>query len=63
MKNKDLTVNKKDISWKSDQNSKFGSDVYPKNFQGGDMIGGAKLNESIPVNISSFYLCSFFSFD
>lgn len=50
MKSKDLTVNKKDISWRSDQSSKFGSDVYPKNFQGGDMIRGAKLNESIPLS-------------
>ncbi|KAL5152529.1 ALA-interacting subunit 3 [Glycine soja] len=46
--NKDLTVNKKNIAWGSDQRSRFGSDVYPKNFQRGDLIGGAKLNESIP---------------
>lgn len=49
--NKDLTVNKKNIAWGSEQRSKFASDVYPKNFQRGDLIGGAKLNESIPVNI------------
>ncbi|TKY48191.1 ALA-interacting subunit 5 [Spatholobus suberectus] len=48
--NKDLTVNKKNIAWGSDRRSKFGSNVYPKNFQRGDLIGGAKLNESIPLN-------------
>lgn len=52
MKNKDLTVNKKNIAWKSDKGSKFGHDVYPKNFQGGGLIGGAKLDESIPVKSS-----------
>ncbi|XP_027342586.1 putative ALA-interacting subunit 4 isoform X2 [Abrus precatorius] len=48
--NKDLSVNKKNIAWKSDQSSKFGSHVYPKNFQRGDLIGGAKLNESLPLS-------------
>ncbi|KAG4380774.1 hypothetical protein GLYMA_15G017800v4 [Glycine max] len=48
--NKDLTVNKKNIAWGSEQRSKFASDVYPKNFQRGDLIGGAKLNESIPLS-------------
>ncbi|XP_061374806.1 ALA-interacting subunit 1-like [Gastrolobium bilobum] len=50
MKNKDLTVNKKNIAWGSDQGSKFGSNVYPKNFQSRGLIGGAKLNESIPLS-------------
>ncbi|KAA8547649.1 hypothetical protein F0562_004078 [Nyssa sinensis] len=49
-KNEVLRVNKKGISWKSDQDYKFGSDVYPKNFQKGHLIGGAKLNESIPLS-------------
>jgi len=49
MENKNLTVNKKNIAWGSDKGSKFGHDVYPKNFQSGDLIGGAKLDESIPV--------------
>jgi hypothetical protein len=44
-----IEVNKKDIAWKSDKNNKFGSDIYPSNFQKGGLIGGAKLNESIPV--------------
>jgi len=57
--NKDLVINKKDIAWKSDQDGKFGSDVYPKNFQVGGLIGGARLNESIPVSIF-LYLCSSF---
>lgn len=56
---KELVINKKNIAWKSDQDGKFGSDVYPKNFQAGGLRGGAKLNESIPVSIS-LYLCSFF---
>jgi len=47
---KPLTVNKKDISWKSDREHKFGKKVYPKNFQNGTLIGGAKLNESIPLS-------------
>lgn len=46
---KAIEVNKKDIAWQSDKNKKFGSDVYPSNFQNGNLIGGAKLNESIPV--------------
>ncbi|GAB2287479.1 ALA-interacting subunit 3 [Dionaea muscipula] len=45
-----LQVSKKDIAWKSDQKHKFGSDVYPKNFQSGGLIGGAKLNSSIPLS-------------
>ena len=44
-----VKVNKKDIAWKSDKNNKFGKDIYPTNFQKGGLIGGAKLNESIPV--------------
>ncbi|RYQ95484.1 hypothetical protein Ahy_B08g090795 [Arachis hypogaea] len=49
--NKNLTVNKKGISWKSDRDHKFGKDVFPKNFQNGSIIGGARLNDSIPVSI------------
>ena len=48
--NKQLGVSKKDITWKSDPKKKFGSDVYPKNFQSGGLIGGAKLNSSIPLS-------------
>lgn len=50
VKKKKLEVSKKNIAWKSDQESKFGSDVYPKNFQSGGLIGGAKLNASIPLS-------------
>ncbi|XP_042975227.1 putative ALA-interacting subunit 4 isoform X2 [Carya illinoinensis] len=50
VKNKALEVSKKNIAWKSDQEHKFGSDVYPKNFQSGGLIGGAKLNASIPLS-------------
>lgn len=44
-----LSIDKTDISWKSDRDHKFGSDVFPKNFQKGPLIGGKTLNESIPV--------------
>lgn len=47
---KNLSINKKDISWKSDRDHKFGKDVLPKNFQNGTLIGGAHLNESIPLS-------------
>lgn len=50
VKDLELNVTKKDIAWKSDQEHKFGSDVYPKNFQSGGLIGGAKLNASIPLS-------------
>ena len=50
--NSPLQLNKKDISWKSDREHKFGKDVYPKNFQNGTLKGGASLNESIPVSLS-----------
>ncbi|XP_074562608.1 ALA-interacting subunit 5-like [Curcuma longa] len=50
IQNKVIEVNKKNIAWPSDKNNKFGSDVYPKNFQQGALIGGAKLNESIPLS-------------
>ncbi|XP_010941704.1 ALA-interacting subunit 3 isoform X1 [Elaeis guineensis] len=42
--NENVMVNKKGISWKSDRDHKFGKDVYPKNFQNGALIGGAKLD-------------------
>ncbi|KAK4285636.1 hypothetical protein QN277_002307 [Acacia crassicarpa] len=45
-----LAVNKKGISWKSDREHKFGKDVFPKNFQNSSLIGGARLNESIPLS-------------
>ncbi|CAN0900635.1 ALA-interacting subunit 5 [Linum grandiflorum] len=48
-KKKSINVNKRDISWSSDKNSKFGSDVYPTNFQDSPLIGGAKLNSTIPA--------------
>ncbi|KAI9116281.1 hypothetical protein K1719_012448 [Acacia pycnantha] len=43
-------LNKKGISWKSDREHKFGKDVFPKNFQNSSLIGGARLNESIPLS-------------
>ncbi|KAF8019489.1 hypothetical protein BT93_G0236 [Corymbia citriodora subsp. variegata] len=48
--NNPLDVNKRNIAWDSDREHKFGSDVYPRNFQSGGLIGGAKLNSSIPLN-------------
>ncbi|KAL1822274.1 hypothetical protein DCAR_0310088 [Daucus carota subsp. sativus] len=51
VKDKDINVDKKDIAWKSDKDYKFGSQVYPKNFQKGEGgIGGGKLNESLPLS-------------
>jgi hypothetical protein len=47
---KDVPVNKKNIAWASDKNSKFGSDVFPSNFQKGGLIGGGSLNEKLPVS-------------
>ena len=47
---KAVEVNKKNIAWDSDKNTKFGSDVFPSNFQKGGLIGGAKLNEKLPVS-------------
>ncbi|TXG71380.1 hypothetical protein EZV62_006315 [Acer yangbiense] len=48
--NETLTVNKKDISWKSDREHKFGKKVFPKNFQKGTLQGGAILNETKPLS-------------
>ncbi|XP_073036352.1 ALA-interacting subunit 3-like [Primulina eburnea] len=45
-----IPINKKDIAWRSDRTHKFGSNVYPKNFQTRGLVGGAKLNESIPLS-------------
>lgn len=50
VKDKVLEVNKKGIAWKSDTEYKFGSDVYPKNFQRGDLIGGGNLSMSKPLS-------------
>ena len=47
---KNLVINKKNIAWESDKKHKFGSEVYPKNFQSGALIGGATLNDSVPVS-------------
>ena len=54
---RNVTINKKDISWKSDRDHKFGNNVYPKNFQNSSIIGGKHLTESIPVSI---YTISYF---
>lgn len=62
VKNKVLEVSKKNIAWKSDKEHKFGSDVYPKNFQKSGLIGGAELNSSIPVSIFFIFVCSPFPF-
>ncbi|KAL1548281.1 ALA-interacting subunit 1 [Salvia divinorum] len=45
-----LPINKKDIAWSSDRTHKFSPNVYPKNFQNGTLIGGGKLDESIPMS-------------
>ncbi|KAF7831167.1 ALA-interacting subunit 1-like [Senna tora] len=48
--NRTLVINKKNIAWNSDKTAKFGSDVFPKNFQQGSFIGGGKLDESKPLS-------------
>ncbi|CAN0840577.1 ALA-interacting subunit 1 [Linum grandiflorum] len=50
VKNKVVDVNKKNIAWESDKSHKFGSDVYPQNFQSGGLIGGAKLEQNKPLS-------------
>uniref|UniRef100_A0A2N9GT83 ALA-interacting subunit n=1 Tax=Fagus sylvatica TaxID=28930 RepID=A0A2N9GT83_FAGSY len=46
----ELKVNRKNIAWKSDRDYKFGKHVYPFNFQNGTLIGGAKLDPSVPLS-------------
>ena len=58
----ELNVNRKNIAWKSDRDHKFGKHVYPFNFQNGTLIGGGKLNSSVPVSNTSvqqfiFFVC------
>lgn len=47
---KSVSVNKKNIAWASDKSSKFGSDVFPSNFQKGGLIGGGKLDDKLPLS-------------
>ncbi|OAY69571.1 putative ALA-interacting subunit 2 [Ananas comosus] len=46
----EMKVNRKNISWKSDREHKFGKNVYPFNFQNGTLIGGGKLNPKVPLS-------------
>uniref|UniRef100_A0A7N0RE09 ALA-interacting subunit n=1 Tax=Kalanchoe fedtschenkoi TaxID=63787 RepID=A0A7N0RE09_KALFE len=46
----ELTVNKKNISWDSDREHKFGNRVYPFNFQNGSFIGGGNLDQNKPLS-------------
>nr|VDC99497.1 unnamed protein product [Brassica rapa] len=48
--NTPLAVNKKGIAWKSDKEHKFGNRVFPKNFQKGNLTGGATLNPYTPLS-------------
>ncbi|KAL8229566.1 hypothetical protein R6Q57_014466, partial [Mikania cordata] len=45
-----ISIHKKGISWKSDREAKFGSNVYPKNFQKHGLRGGATLDHTIPLS-------------
>ncbi|XP_048532076.1 putative ALA-interacting subunit 2 [Triticum urartu] len=45
-----LMVDRKNISWRSDREHKYGQDVYPFNFQNGSLIGGGKLDPDIPLS-------------
>ncbi|XP_008794491.2 putative ALA-interacting subunit 2 isoform X2 [Phoenix dactylifera] len=46
----EMSVNRKNIAWKSDREHKFGKHVKPFNFQNGTLIGGGKLDPSIPLS-------------
>ncbi|OMO93431.1 hypothetical protein COLO4_16862 [Corchorus olitorius] len=50
VRQKKIQVNKRNIAWDSDKGHKFGSNVFPKNFQTGGLIGGAQLDSSIPLS-------------
>lgn len=47
---KEIKVNRKNISWKSDREHKFGKHVFPSNFQNGTLIGGGKLDPTVPLS-------------
>ncbi|CAM8994759.1 unnamed protein product [Rhodiola kirilowii] len=46
----ELNLNRKNISWESDRERKFGKQVYPFNFQNGSFIGGGNLDENVPLS-------------
>ncbi|CAL1403075.1 unnamed protein product [Linum trigynum] len=46
----ELRVDRKNIAWRSDRDHKFGKDVYPYNFQNGSIIGGGKLDPTVPLS-------------
>lgn len=45
-----LFINRKNISWKSDRDHKFGEKIFPFNFQNGTLIGGKTLDPTIPLS-------------
>ncbi|CAH2053879.1 unnamed protein product [Thlaspi arvense] len=45
-----LTVNKNGIAWESDREHKFGKNVFPKNFQKGNLTGGGNLDVNKPLS-------------
>lgn len=47
----EMKVNRKNITWESDREHKFGRNIYPFNFQNGSLIGGGKLDPNVPVSI------------
>ncbi|KAG6505830.1 putative ALA-interacting subunit 2 [Zingiber officinale] len=46
----EMKVNRKNIAWVSDQQHKFGRNVYPFNFQNGSLIGGGNLDPDVPLS-------------
>lgn len=46
----ELSVNRKNIAWKSDCEHKFGKHVFPFNFQNGSLIGGGRLDPHVPLS-------------
>ncbi|CAA7394022.1 unnamed protein product [Spirodela intermedia] len=45
-----VNLSRKNIAWKSDREHRFGKDVYPVNFQNGTLIGGGRLDPSLPLS-------------
>lgn len=46
----EMNVNRKNISWQSDRDHKYGKHIYPFNFQNGTLIGGGTLDPDIPLS-------------
>lgn len=54
--NQPMTINKREISWKSDRDHKFGKNVYPRNFQNNTLVGGKTLDANKSVSVQSYLI-------